>query len=866
MTMNDKDIKRHLQAASRIQPDDQIIKADLERVRSKLNELNKDSSKSENIKLINASGLLRYAAMLTVAAVFGLVAHYGLPFDGTSVVWADVVEKFRSVDNFSAILYMREKISEEPQQVEIWMGAGRKGRIRIADQVLFGQDGTTVAGFDYVKGIKLKDEQFDGKGERLIEMLGAAERFSLDTIVKSFCNKTGLKDVTPMVNADAAISEDLVVFDLRSSVSPEWLRIWALKNSKLPVRVRVFDPRGYDQTDLVITYSKPQSSGFFDPKSYGKAVRNNRGQTNRAYALLEDASGQNHTPKDIFEKTNYHMPVLEEVGITEKGAVWVIARDSQNRKPDGRPFSGYRKLKDDLGREYVSLWSSCYVEAHRSREVFVPKNYPFDDSVPGKLILPYEVEEHHPNKTGELIGTEEVAEWQQDTAWPADRISRSEFAIMLMMANRHCSNSAFDKCDKIIEMITDAGEYDKYERDIDRLRLKMLMEKKLYKEAAELAMEVWPIEMENYKNPGKHRPSPYYFVEPITAVAASGDVEKATELWNEVKNTKPDISHFSKPAQKDFKKHIKRQMDEPRQLVANLGVLLSAEKVSRIVGFDVTKHEDLKYYASRTEAQIEEARKAQEYMEKLSEYYDTHPLPEKMELLGKEDSPIIAKLEPGAVFSLRNLPGHDGYSVWPINCQIEHLVKWGARFSVDFIPRDAVEVKVTDGAAKILKKEVRVEMVYHKDVKVQDRFLYVAKVYLEKNGLELVKTEGAMQKVMVAKYDGRKLKNFKDVTGVPEGDVAGKPGAIGYMSSIGIHLWSHFESLANIQNRDLGPNDEKIIIVDKTGIKGRVSVIGRHFPGEEGLRLAKKWFKEEFGVTFHEEQRPMPVWEVRVVK
>ena len=44
---------------------------------------------------------------------------------------------------------------------------------------------------------------------------------------------------------------------------------------------------------------------------------------------------------------------------------------------------------------------------------------------------------------------------------------------------------------------------------------------------------------------------------------------------------------------------------------------------------------------------------------------------------------------------------------------------------------------MSDEVRKILKQVVRAEMVYHKDVRVQDRFFYVANVYLERNGLEL---------------------------------------------------------------------------------------------------------------------------------
>ena len=135
---------------------------------------------------------------------------------------------------------------------------------------------------------------------------------------------------------------------------------------------------------------------------------------------------------------------------------------------------------------------------------------------------------------------------------------------------------------------------------------------------------------------------------------------------------------------------------------------------------------------------------------------------------------------------------------------------------------------------------------------------------LESFGFEIVKKDGLIRKVLVAKYDGRKLKDYKDVTGVPEGDVRGKPGAIGMTSSNGFNIPVLIEHLVATQNRETENKNDRLVVIDETGIKGPVSSIGKHWPGEEGLQMAFEWFEEEFGVTFHEEERALPVWEVRV--
>ena len=81
-----------------------------------------------------------------------------------------------------------------------------------------------------------------------------------------------------------------------------------------------------------------------------------------------------------------------------------------------------------------------------------------------------------------------------------------------------------------------------------------------------------------------------------------------------------------------------------------------------------------------------------------------------------------------------------------------------------------------------------------------------------------------------------------------------------------------FDHFAYWQDYDLSA--KKIIIVDETGVPSKpaegqslksvaVSSEAPYWGGDESIKIAKKWFKEQFGVTFTEETRPMTVYLVR---
>ncbi len=237
-------------------------------------------------------------AKLAVAAAIIIAAFIGIhQFFGSTVAWADVVEKFRSVPFFSVSIYIKEDVTSEPKQMELWMNRTGKTRVRVGTQVIFGRQGEIVEVFDIKTHSRVKADEY---AALFLKKIGEADEFSLESIIRVMFRGT-MQEVTPLINPDAVISQDMVVFDVEVPGSPEWVRIWALRESRLPVRIRVWDPRDGETTDAVIEYSKEQADKFFDPDAFENLFSSGRAGSymNLAYAFLKDPGGKTITPEDL---------------------------------------------------------------------------------------------------------------------------------------------------------------------------------------------------------------------------------------------------------------------------------------------------------------------------------------------------------------------------------------------------------------------------------------------------------------------------------------------------------------------------------------------------------------------------------------
>ncbi len=833
---DEKEIIQALESLGQSPQDTDQLQRDLQSTRSALQErfrqdLDRPQSRPSRGSRWIVAALVFLSLGLLAVQIPGFLA-------GSSPVWAEVAQQFASVPFSHVVIYQKKNASADAQQWELWMGRGQKTRLRMEQIVLFGQAGQVTDGFNYNQRRRLDPREYPADAETMLKKLGQSPCFDLNTLLSVFGGT--LKDVTPLVNREALVSADLVVFDVQSDVSPEWLRIWALRASGLPVRARLWDPRYGECMDMVFTYSHEQADDFFDARAYEQILQSSvmtESSANLAYALLRDAGGRDYVPRDIFVKEGYHMPIIREIGMTEYGAVWVIADKALNSPPNGRSFYGFRKLEDDLGRVYERLAARHRTAEDRSTEIFVPTDYPFDTRRPSQLRLSCM---SNPD-TGESIGSVSLDQWQPNQLWPEDRLDDTEMDIMLTMAWKHCRNKAFESCDRIMDFVRQQDSQLVYTHRLNRLELRKLILQKQFKEAAPLVSDVWDKELEAYLHPRSSQPQPIELTDVIIALAGQGQHKEARDRWQSLKETPPDLSPFPKRAQQRMLLNLKEELTNgyaAGMLVQDLRLYagLTIEEINDIMQIDVRHDEDLRPYSGYNPNQgIEDQRKQlwHNHLLELQQQYRKHPLAEgQMEWQVRD--PIYT------LFSEFALPEMKDYHIHLYSGSLANLLtrRHPGRIRFD---------------ADINDIDLKHYIVAHGEISPEQRLAYVLAQY----HLELVEQTGTVT-VWTATQDDRELPRFNHVR-APVSRLSfglNVPGSAQFISPTGLPFSYLLQQLSVHQN---------VLIDDQTKLDAKrpAALECPLFEGPVGKQLAIKWYEQHFGITFTEGTRQDSVWVVR---
>lgn len=250
--------------------------------------------------LVFESRFVRWtAAALIFLSVVILFGEFGTLLTGSNVAWAEVSQQFQFVPFFYASIYVKENTLAQPQQFELWMGKGGFIRMKVGPQVIFGRNGRVTRAFDISRRC---EAEVTPLAVDIVRMLATPDEFSFEAVIQSISGGK-LVDITPAMNTQAGIGRELVVFDARSAISPGWVRIYALRQSKLPIGVRIWDPAEGFVVDATITYSKEQPAIFFDPHAFAANLHGSDSDTGLAYLFLKDPGGQDMTPEDLPQVT-----------------------------------------------------------------------------------------------------------------------------------------------------------------------------------------------------------------------------------------------------------------------------------------------------------------------------------------------------------------------------------------------------------------------------------------------------------------------------------------------------------------------------------------------------------------------------------
>jgi len=806
---------------------------------------------------------LAVAAAVIVAVSIG-INYLGGSIDGASVAWADVVEQFNSIAFFNASVYLKENSTDEPIQIELWRNSQKKARIRADSQVLFADGGQVVAGYAIDGSIrKIETEEYNEMGMAMAQKLFSFQEFSLDTVISAFgVSKDHVKETTPLINPAAMISEDMLVFDMQSDISPEWMRIWVLRESRLPIRIRSWDPRDGDCVDVVMSYSAEQSAEFFDPKAYEKILLEVQqgtgagGKTNLAYALLDDPGGKDYTPKDLFEKakadnksndpddiSSYHLPKVEQAGVTEYGAVWIVASQSRNRRPDGHTFYGFSDISDDLDRKYKGAYSIHRTADDVSVNVFVPEDYPFDTARPKELTLRSSVGATGPYQREILVGNVKLDSWQENTIWPQDRIKKDELQMIIWQAWTKTDDR--QKCQKMLYLIEQLDTADEQSHQVEKIELRMLIKQNRFDQADGMSEELWPVEFEIYMNPQHGCPSVNGFWDYIIAIAGNGRIDRATQLWHQLKTAEPDLSRFAKNWQKQMVKDIKEQFEDGYfvyRLFSESNLTLG--QANKILGFDVLQNESTKWHVPDKYRRQRDPHviKQQAYLKKLTEHYTANPLEPGQMVLNKCKLKEIAYMGP--------VPEVKDHYFYVFGRDLHKFLKgYKSKGQAGRVNR----VQIADGIENPMLQH---EIIYNSPKGfLRDE---CREFLMSEFGLEAIESQ-ATETVLVAEYDGSQRKDYRDVRcPAIRGDIS-TLGMMSFRSSPGISLRSVLDSLAR---------EQEMMVINNTGIEDKTIITQEvaNFKTAKGMELAEKWYKDNFGITFRQEQRCLPIWIVRKIE
>ena len=203
------------------------------------------------------------AAVIIIAVLIGVNP---LGSSKTNVLWADVAERFESVPFFHLTMYIGDETSTETRKIEIWKSQDSRVRAHEGNTVVFADFSKEESKIIIFDRSTKEPVNSNGNAPMFLTLLCRQGQFSLDTLTDSF--PPGVNGITPIETVDTAASRETVIFEARHETTPERLTIWALRESKLPIRVCFNDPRKNEYGDFFFDYSQQKEAKFFDPKAF----------------------------------------------------------------------------------------------------------------------------------------------------------------------------------------------------------------------------------------------------------------------------------------------------------------------------------------------------------------------------------------------------------------------------------------------------------------------------------------------------------------------------------------------------------------------------------------------------------------------
>jgi tetratricopeptide (TPR) repeat protein len=351
-----------------------------------------------------ASPLVGAAAAVLLLALIGNLPTGSPNLGGSNgVAWADVLEAVGQVDYCHTVAF-----ADEPGNVD------RPALFKIE---LFYRDPDMwrAQGFEQVHFLsKGQRKVYDAKQRKFVEPEQSGYRLIPEGFVEAVEQGDFLDGVLttmfhgempkgePVKSAEAMSGGGIEVFDYARDPKYQWARIWVLKESRLPIRIKVYQPRSDDFMLVTFDYTDPQPKRYFDPAHFEKEIKDNR--LTKPHEILragsEPIADKPTDPPQIYPMQGIKAPnILATHGLAD-GAFLLVTDHPDNVGPKGYSIENnyWGSPTDNWGNRYVrtsSIWGITGRPDTKYDSTFVPAP-PFKRGVEPRIVrLRYAVSNHN---------------------------------------------------------------------------------------------------------------------------------------------------------------------------------------------------------------------------------------------------------------------------------------------------------------------------------------------------------------------------------------------------------------------------------------------------------------------------------------
>jgi len=229
--------------------------------------------------------------LLTGAAAACIAVLMTLFLGNKSTTWADVEEHFRAIPFCAVSVYFGSPYSSGDGRAQYWISSDGRARIHSGDKIAFVD---LNGGRRYISTFNVKTRREDTHGyicKNILQVFERVKRYGKPTLKSIIEAMTGenMIDATSLLVSDVEVSKDLLVFDAQSYDTLWNIRVWALRESKLPIRIRKWHRRYDRYEEVLFSYSKEQPKEFFNPDAFEKRLKDSAStEHDLKYMFLQD--------------------------------------------------------------------------------------------------------------------------------------------------------------------------------------------------------------------------------------------------------------------------------------------------------------------------------------------------------------------------------------------------------------------------------------------------------------------------------------------------------------------------------------------------------------------------------------------------